>query len=52
MSLSKKGKGTKESNSQFGTCWVTKDISNKKIKKKDINIYLLEGWIKGRNINK
>jgi len=48
MSLSKKGKGIKEANSQYGTCWITKDNINKKIKKETLNIYLSEGWIKGR----
>lgn len=37
-----------EKNSQFGTCWITKDGINKKIKKEEIEIYILEGWNKGR----
>lgn len=37
-----------EKNSQYGTCWITKDGVNKKIKKENIAIYLTEGWIKGR----
>jgi len=44
----KKGTGTCEDNSQFGTCWITKDGLNKKIKKDDLGIYLNEGWVKGR----
>jgi ATP/maltotriose-dependent transcriptional regulator MalT len=44
----KKGTGVGESNSQYGTCWITKDGSNKKIKKEDIETYLNEGWLKGR----
>ena len=35
-------------NSQFGTCWITKDGINKKIKKEDLETHLLEGWVKGR----
>lgn len=37
-----------EKNSQFGTCWITKDGINKKIKKEDIETYILDGWNKGR----
>lgn len=48
ISESKKGQGKGETNSQFGTCWITKDGLNKKIKKEDIDVYLLEGWVKGR----
>lgn len=40
-----------ERNSQFGTCWITKDSVNKKIKKEELNSYLETGWIKGRKIN-
>jgi hypothetical protein len=52
MSLSKKGKGIKEANSQYGTCWIMKQSANKKIKKADLGIFLLDGWYLGRNINK
>ncbi len=48
MSEKRKGSGTGEKNSQFGTCWITKDGVNKKIKKEDLETYLLEGWLKGR----
>lgn len=48
MSQIKKGVGTGENNSQYGTCWITKDGTNKKIKKEDIETYLTEGWVKGR----
>lgn len=41
-----------EKNSQYGTCWITKDGNNKKIKKDEIETYLLLGWIKGRKIKK
>lgn len=50
MSLSKKGKGIKESNSQFGTCWVQKENQNKKIKSNELQSYLSLGWEKGRTL--
>ena len=40
-----------EKNSQFGTCWITNGVENKKIKKEDINIFLNKGWSKGRKMN-
>lgn len=42
--ISQKG----EKNSQFGTCWITKEEENKKIKKEELDFYLKEGWKKGR----
>jgi len=39
---------TGNKNSQYGTCWITKDEINKKIKKEEINIYLKDGWSLGR----
>jgi hypothetical protein len=48
ISKSSKGNGIGETNSQYGTCWITKDDSNKKIKKDDLETYLNEGWVKGR----
>lgn len=39
-----------DKNSQYGTCWITKDDNNKKIKKEDLDSYLNEGWVKGRKI--
>ena len=48
MSVSSKGQGVGEKNSQYGTCWITKDGTNKKIKKEELEIYLNEGWVKGR----
>lgn len=35
-------------NSQYGTCWITKDGINKKIPKTEIETYLIDGWVKGR----
>jgi hypothetical protein len=37
-----------EKNSQFGTCWITKDGLNKKIKKEELENFTQNGWIKGR----
>lgn len=37
-------------NSQYGTCWITKNDKNKKIKKEDLEFYINDGWIKGRFI--
>lgn len=36
---------------QYGTCWITKDYKNKKIKKEELYNYLSQGWIKGRFSN-
>jgi hypothetical protein len=48
MSEKRKGKGVGETNSQYGTCWITKDGLNKKIKKEYLETYLKDGWVKGR----
>jgi hypothetical protein len=48
MSEARKGVGSGENNSQYGTCWITKDGTNKKIKKENLGSYLNEGWFKGR----
>ena len=48
MSESSKGMGSGKTNSQYGTCWVTKSGESKKIKKEDLKAYLEEGWFKGR----
>ena len=49
MSECRKGTGIGEANSQHGTCWITKEGINKKIKKETLDTYLNEGWVKGRN---
>ena len=41
-----------EKNSQYGTCWVMKGEISKKIKKDDLDIYINDGWIKGRKCKK
>jgi hypothetical protein len=48
MSESSKGMGIGKNNSQYGTCWITKNETNKKINKEDLDSYLNEGWVKGR----
>jgi hypothetical protein len=48
MSISHRGRGIKENNSQFGTCWVFKNELDKKINKIDLNVYLNNGWKLGR----
>jgi hypothetical protein len=50
MSESMKGKGTGKSNSQYGTCWVTNETENKKIKKELLPDYESEGWCRGRKL--
>ena len=39
-----------EKNSQYGTCWITKDGESKKINKDELNNFICDGWIKGRVI--
>lgn len=48
MSKIFKGARTGETNSQYGTSWVTKEFINKKIKKEELDLYLNDGWVKGR----
>lgn len=43
-----KGRTKGEDNSQYGTCWITKDGLNKKIKKENFDIWFNDGWVKGR----
>lgn len=39
---------TGDKNSSYGTCWITKEGINKKIKKEEIAKYTQEGWVNGR----
>lgn len=41
-----------EKNSQYGTCWITKDAIDKKVPKIVIDEYLKDGWKRGRYVNK
>ena len=45
-----KGNGVGINNSQYGTCWITKDGLNKKVKKSDLNSFLEIGWKSGRTV--
>ena len=45
----KKGWGLGEKNSQYNTCWITKNNINKKIKKHELDFYLQENWSLGRH---
>ena len=49
MKESHKGAGKGSSNSQYGTCWITDEYSNKKIYKGET---IPEGWRLGRKIKK
>lgn len=48
MSETSKGMGIGEKNSQYGTCWITKDGVNKKVKKDELDSHLHDGWVTGR----
>jgi len=37
-----------KNNSQYGTCWITNGIENKKIKKEELDIWIELGYHKGR----
>jgi group I intron endonuclease len=52
MSKSKKGRFCGKDNSGWGTCWITKDDDNKKIKKENLSQFLLDGWKCGRIMKK
>lgn len=47
MSLAKKGKYKGENNSQYGTCWITDEVKNKKINKGD---RIPKGYTLGRTV--
>jgi hypothetical protein len=47
MSITSKGMGVGNKNSQYGTCWITNGFENKKIKKTDT---LPDGWCLGRKL--
>lgn len=37
-----------DKNSQFGTCWITNGVENKKIKKEELENFISLGYTKGR----
>jgi group I intron endonuclease len=39
-----------KNNGSYGTCWITRNGVNKKIKKQDIDIWLCQGYTLGRNV--
>lgn len=45
-----KGKHIGKNNSQYGTCWITNGVENKKIKKEDIDNWINIGYYKGRKM--
>ena len=48
LSKKKEGYGLGDKNTQYGTCWVTKEKINKKIKKEELELFISDGWVKGR----
>ena len=38
-----------EKNSQFGSCWITNEIVNKKVNKEELDYWISEGWRRGYN---
>jgi hypothetical protein len=44
--MKEKQKGSK--NSQYGTCWITNDTENKKIKRQNLNEWIKQGYRQGR----
>lgn len=41
-----------ENNGQYGTCWIVRNGENKKIKKEELEVWIGEGWERGRKIKK
>lgn len=41
---------SKSRNPSYGTCWIHKDGTNKKIKKEELETFILNGWNKGRKM--
>lgn len=49
--LSIANKQQAEKNSQYGTCWITNEKENKKIKKEETSEWIKKGWVKGRKMS-
>jgi len=43
--------GSGEKNSQYGSCWVTDGVKPIKIKKENLDEYLLNGYLNGRKVS-
>lgn len=39
-----------EKNSQFGTCWINNGSEARKVKKDELQSWLLNGWRTGRKL--
>lgn len=52
MKESRRGTGLKEKNSQYNTCWITKNGINKKIKKDILEAFIKDEWKMGRVVKK
>jgi hypothetical protein len=50
LSELKKGVYDGEKNPSFGTCWVVRDGTERKIPKTDLSTHLDEGWVPGRTV--
>lgn len=50
MSSIMKEKSKGQGNSQYGTCWITNGVENKKIKKEELDSWIELGYNKGRFI--
>ena len=50
ISKAMEGKQSGSKNSQFGSCWITKDLVSKKIKSEDLQEFLNIGWERGRKM--
>ena len=48
--MNKNTEGQSEKSSQYGTCWITRDEENKKIKKEELEVFIQQSWKKGRKI--
>ena len=49
QTMNERGHMQGEKNSQFGTCWVTNGVKPIKIKKEELDEYLMNGYRRGRN---
>ena len=50
LSKLRKGTGLGKKNSQFGTCWITKEGISKKIKNEELEMFIKQNWKKGRKM--